>query len=137
MSYDRKNRVPSGPSKEHYQALRDLGARCHEIAEWSGIPIRTLRYLYQIDTVDPKFEKALLGVSLDEVREAFHPTEYDEILFLRLMQPDAVCILDSRLKPAYIREAIRRGFGYGEVQEWFRVSGTTMKKILNKELSNA
>ena len=137
MGYDRNNRVPSGPSKEHFRALRDLGMRCNEIAEYSGIPIRTLRYLYELDTVDRKFEKALLGISLDEAREAFHPTEMDEIVFLRLAQPDTVCILDSRLKPAYIREAIRRGFGYGEVQEWFRVSGTTMKKIMSKELSNA
>lgn len=130
------HRVPAGPSRDHYRALCATGLWCNEIADYTAIPTRTLRRLYEATNVPAELERKLFTLTVETARDMAHPTEVDEAVFVR-MKAGRPCELHWRYKRLHAREAIARGFGYAETQEYFRMSGTSMKKALNEELSNA
>lgn len=131
-----KDRVPAGPSRDHYRALCATGLLCNEIADYTEIPTRTLRRLYETDSIPAEMERKLFTLTVEMAQEMADPTELDEAVFVR-MKAGRPCELHWRYKRLHAREAIARGFGYAETQEYFRMSGTSMKKALNRELSNA
>lgn len=123
-------RVAVGPVRDHFQALLATGLSGYEIADHIG---QRRGRVYSVNEPGRKrigadLASALLAFTVEEALE-MADAPVDEVVFERF-NSGIPCTLPSRYKPAHIREALARGYGYANVQRYFAVSGDRMKKIL-------